>query len=229
MTFRLHSALAVAALFGAASPAAARTVHDEQIWLNGTVIGVLPNSNVAYFLEAQPRLVDGAGRLGQLLLRPAIGWRFSGAVTAYAGYAHVVMPIEGGRDRNEERLFTQLSWTLPKMGAGTLSSRTRLEHRRLSNGDDTGWRIREMIRYVHPLGRPSAAHPLIWAEAFVALNDTDWGARGGFDQLRSFIGAEIPLPGRSTLEAGYLNQAINDPGGRSRMNHVASLTLFIRP
>ena len=33
-------------------------------------------------------------------------------------------------------------------------------------------------------------------EGFVALNDTDWGARGGFDQLRTFVGAELPLPGR---------------------------------
>ena len=72
---------------------------------------------------------------GQLILRPAIGWKFSDAVTAYGGYAHVEQPIEGGRDRNEERLFTQLSWTLPKIGAGTLSSRTRLEHRRQSNGE----------------------------------------------------------------------------------------------
>ncbi len=220
---------------GAASPAAARSVTDEQVWLNATVIGTLPGSKVAYFLEAQPRFTDGAGRLGQLLLRPAIGWKFSGAVTAYAGYAHVVNPVEGGRDRNEERLFAQLSWTSagsgagPKRGAGTLSSRTRLEHRRLSNGDDTGWRLREMVRYVHPLGDPGRTRALAYGEAFVAFDDTDWGARKGFDQLRSFVGAEIPLAGKSTIEAGYLNQLVNATGGVTRVNHVLSLTLFVRP
>lgn len=226
----IASALAAAMLLGGiAMPARAATVEDEQVWLNATVIGTLPGSNVAYFAEVQPRFVDGAGRLGQLILRPAIGWKFSNAVTAYGGYAHVVNPVEGGRDRNEERLFVQLSWTLPKIGEGTLSSRSRIEHRQQSNGEDTGWRLREMIRYVHPLGRPAATRLLLSTEAFVALNDTDWGARGGFDQLRSFIGAEIPLAGRSTIEAGYLNQTVNAPGGLTRMNHVASISLFVRP
>ncbi|WP_156678224.1 DUF2490 domain-containing protein [Sphingomonas profundi] len=225
-----HPAFLIAAgLAATAAPAAAETVTDEQVWLNATVIGTVPGSRLAYFLEAQPRFVDGAGRLGQLILRPAIGWKASDRVTAYAGYAHVVLPVERARDRNEDRLFLQLSWTLPKSGAGTLSSRTRLEHRRLSTGSDTGWRVREMIRYVHPLGRPQRTRALVSAEAFVALNDTDWGARAGFDQLRGFAGVEIPLAGRTTIEAGYLNQLINDPGGRRRMNHVASLSLFVRP
>lgn len=221
--------LAALIVAGMASPAAARTVEDEQVWLNGTVMGTLQNSNVAYFVEVQPRFTDGASRLGQLLLRPAIGWKVSDAVTAYGGYAHVVNKVEGGRDRNEERLFAQLSWTLPKMGGGTLSSRTRLEHRSQSNGNDVGWRLREMIRYVHPLGKANAIRALVSTEAFVALNDTDWAVRGGFDQLRTFIGLEVPLPGRSTIEAGYLNQTVNAVGGVTRVNHVASLSLFVRP
>jgi hypothetical protein len=229
MPSRLLAVMAALIGAGGASPVAARTVEDEQVWLNGTIIGTLPNSNLAYFVEVQPRFADGASRMGQLLLRPAIGWKVSNAVTAYGGYAHVVNTVESGRDRNEERLFAQLSWTLPKMGEGTLSSRSRIERRRLSNGQDTGWRIREMIRYVQPLGRATAVRALVYGEAFVALNDTDWGARGGFDQLRSFIGAEIPLAGRSTIEAGYLNQTINAAGGVTRVNHVAALSLWVRP
>jgi len=92
-----------------------------------------------------------------------------------------------------------------------------------------GWRLREMIRYEHTLANPdNRLSALVYAEGFAALNDTDWGARGGFDQLRSFIGAEVGLSGSSTMEIGYLNQTINQTGGRPRMNHVASVSLSYR-
>lgn len=224
----MHARLLLPLLI-AAAPAAAATREDEQAWINATIMGSIGQSRVAYFAEVQPRFVDGASRLGTLILRPAIGWKFSDAVTAYAGYAHVETNVRDGADRNEERLFGQLSWTLRKRGPETLSLRTRLEHRRQSNGQQTGWRLRSLARYVTPLGAPERTRALVSVEPFVALNDTDWGARGGFDQVRSFAGVEIPLAGKSTIEAGYLNQFINEARGNSRMNHVLSLALFIRP
>jgi hypothetical protein len=210
-----------------AAPVAARTEQDESVWLNATVIGTV--GKFAYFVEAQPRIQQGVSHLDQLLLRPAAGYVFSKNVTLYGGYAHVFLPIENGKDRNEERLFTQLSWTLGKVGQGTLSSRTRLERRRLSNGDDTGWRFREFLRYTHPLGDPKHVRALVWEEVFVALDDTDWGQSRGFDQARTFVGLEVPLAGRSTMDIGYMNQAVNRPAGDLRMNHIASVTFWIRP
>lgn len=217
----------LACLF-AATPATAATVADEQVWLNGTVIGSL-KGRALYFVEVQPRVTDGASRLGQLLLRPAIGWKLSDRMATYLGYAHVVLPVENGPDRNEDRLFLQLIWTLGDVADGTLSSRSRLERRRVSNGDDTGWRVRGMLRYVHPLADPRRTRALVSVEGFAALDDTDWGARAGFDQVRSFVGVEVPLQGRSTLELGYLNQLVNRRAGDRAVHHVASLTLFIRP
>lgn len=211
-----------------AAPLAAATQQDEQFWFNGTVMGSL-KGGLLYFAEIQPRFGDGVSRLDQLLLRPAIGWKFSDAVSAYLGYAHVVLPIDNGKDRNEERTFVQLSWTLGNIAGGNLSSRSRMERRRLSDGDDTGWRARQMLRFVRPLADPKRIRALVSVEGFAALDDTDWGARSGFDQLRSFVGVEVPLKGRSTLEAGYLNQLVNRTAGDQRVNHVASLSLFIRP
>jgi hypothetical protein len=222
--FRL-TILAVATVW--AGPALAQTEHDEQAWLNLTAIGPV-SGDLVYFAEVQPRFGNGT-RLDQLLLRGALGWKLSSKVTLYQGYAHTVTAIEGGRDINEERSFQQLGVALGKPLGGELSSRTRLEQRWRSNGSDTGWRLREMIRYEHPLKAGSdAVNALVWSEAFVALNDTDWGARGGFDQLRTFLGAEIGLPGASTVEVGYLNQTINQTAGRTRMNHAASVTLWYR-
>ena len=217
---------ALASCLGA--PAHAETSQDEQFWLNLTSMGSIKD-DLVYFAEIQPRVGDGISRIDQALFRGAIGWKFSPSVTLYQGFAHIVVPVEGGKDVNEERSFQQINWTLGKPWAGELSSRTRLEQRWRSDGDDMGWRLREMLRYEKPLKPGSdALNALVYAEGFIALNDTDWGVRGGFDQLRSFIGAEVGLPGASTLEVGYLNQVINERGGDTRVNHVASVTLFFR-
>lgn len=210
------------------SPAGAATREDEQFWLNLTAMGSIKDELV-YFAEIQPRIGNGISRVDQSLFRGALGWKLSPTMTLYQGYAHVVVPIEGGKDINEERSFQQLSWTLGKPWGGELSSRTRLEQRWRSDGDDMGWRLREMLRVEHALKPGSdAVNALAYGEVFFALNDTDWGARKGFDQLRSFAGVEIGLPGASTMEVGYLNQLIDQGGSRQRVNHVASVTLFFR-
>jgi hypothetical protein len=211
-----------------ATPVHAATSEDEQFWLNLTAMGSIKDE-IVYFAEVQPRVGDSVSRVDQALFRGALGWKFSPSLTLYQGFAHVVVPVEGGKDVNEERSFQQVSWIMGKPWDGELSSRTRLEQRWRSNGDDMGWRLREMLRYEKPLKANSdAVNALVYAEGFVALNDTDWGARSGFDQLRSFVGAELGLPGASTLEVGYLNQLINQRAGDTRVNHVASVTLFFR-
>ncbi|WP_242122683.1 DUF2490 domain-containing protein [Sphingobium sp. Sx8-8] len=226
---RLLSALFLcASLLGIAGQAQARTSQDEQLWLNLTAMGPV-SGRLVYLAEIQPRVGDGISRLDQLILRGAVGWKLSPGLTLYQGYAHVVLPVDGGRDVNEERSFQQASWIVGKPWGGELSSRTRLEQRWRSDGDDMGWRLREMLRYEKPLKPGSnAVNALIYGEGFVALNSTDWGAKGGFDQLRSFIGAELGLGGASTAEIGYLNQYINQRAGNSRVNHVASVTIFFR-
>lgn len=212
----------------ACPPATAQTREDKQVWINLTTQGSIKD-RLVYFAEIQPRFGSGATRLEQLLLRPAIGWRVSPRVTVYQGYAHVILPIEGRRNRNEERSFQQVTWNVGQVGPGDLSTRTRLEQRWLSDGDDTGWRLRQMIRYRLPLRADRKGAGLLgWTEPFIALNDTDWGARGGFDQVRTFLGAELPFAAASTAELGYMNQLIDRGGGVRQMNHIASLSVFVR-
>ena len=204
--------------------AGAATRQDEQLWVNLTAMAPV-SGDLVYFVEIQPRMGDGVSRIDQTLLRGALGWKLSPKVTVYQGYAHVM-----AGDANDERSFQQLNWAIGKPFRGELSSRTRLEQRWRSNGQDMGWRLREMLRYEKPLKSGNdAINALVYAEGFAALNSTDWGAKSGFDQLRSFIGAELGLPGNSTAELGYLNQFVNQSGGRTRVNHVASITFFFRP
>jgi len=219
---------AALALLPLAAPAAAQTENDAQAWVNLTAMGSIKD-RLVYFAEVQPRAADDASRLDQLLLRPAIGWKLSDRVTVYQGYARVLTYV-GDRDtRREDRSFQQVTWTLPQGRRAEIQSRTRLEQRWRDDGDDMGLRLREMIRgeiAFSDTGRGVRA--LGYAELFVGLNRTDWNTRPGFDQLRSFVGVELPVGGRSTLEAGYLNQLVDRSGRAVRMNHVASLALFVR-
>ena len=212
-----------------ATPAAAQLRQDEQVWVNLTAMGPILD-RLVYFAEIQPRVADGVSRLDLTILRPAIGWKLSPAVTVYQGYARVESPgVDGAAGRGEDRLFQQISWTLPAGVRSELSSRTRLEERLRSDGRDMALRLRQMMRgewAFSPDGRGVRA--LGSVEAMIALNDADWISQTGVDQVRTFVGVEIPVKGRSTIEAGYLNQAINQPGGAARMNHVASISLFFR-
>lgn len=224
---KIACAALVAAFLPFGAAAHAQTREDEQVWVNVTAMGRL-NDELVYFAEVQPRTGDASSRLDMLLLRGGVGAVLKPGMTLYQGYARVVTPVDGGRDTREHRSFQQLSWSLGKVLGGELSSRTRFEQRWRNDGDDAGLRLREMLRYETPLGGTKSPSALVSTELFVALNDTDWGARGGFDQIRNFVGLEIPVGGTSTLEAGYLNHYVDQPGPRSRMNHVASLTLFLR-
>lgn len=210
-----------------AAPAAAETTQDAQAWANVTLMGPV-SGKVVYFAEAQPRFSERTGKLDTLLLRPAIGVRLSPDLTLYQGYARVISPRQGAADLKEHRSFQQVSWIVGRPGGAEISSRTRLEQRWRADGDDVGLRLREMARLELPFSGRDGLAALTYAELFWAFNDTDWGARSGFDQLRTFVGVEAPIGGASTLEAGYLNQVINMPAGRRRMNHVLSLTAFVR-
>lgn len=220
---RRLSRLLISCLTALPSTAIAGTNEDEQLWLNMTATGPV-SGKLIYFAEIQPRFSDRASGADQTLLRGALGWKLSDRVSVYLGYARVMLDAA-----HEDRSFQQLNWTVGKLLGGELSSRTRVEQRWRSDGDDLGWRLREMARYEKPLkSNSNTLNALIYAEAFAALNSADWGAKAGFDQLRSFVGAEVGLPGASTMEIGYLNQLVNQRGGDARVNHVASITLFFR-
>lgn len=211
-----------------ATSVVAQTAHDEGVWINATVMGRV-DGRLVYFAEVQPRITEGASRLTQLLLRPAIGYEVSKDLTLYQGYARVIDPVVNGTDRQEDRLFQQATWNIGRIGRLEVQSRTRLEQRWRNDGDGMSLRVRQMMRLEYPL-KPGAKRlaALGWSEAFVGLKSADWGGVTGFDQLRTFAGVEIPLPGRSTLEAGYLNQTRDAPGRRTSMAHIAALTLFVR-
>lgn len=225
LSFALIAAAAAAVL--TAAPASAQVREDGQVWFQTVAQGPIAG-DLVYFAELQPRFSADSAALAQMLIRPAVGVKLGDKVTLYQGYANVRTPQAGGGETRENRSFQQLNWALGAPGGVAVTSRTRLEQRWLSSGSDLGWRLRQMIRGAVPLKQGGKVKLIGSAEVFVALNDTDWGARGGFDRIRSFAGVELPLSGKSTVELGYLNQYVSTRTGPDQMDHVAAINLMLR-
>lgn len=204
-----------------ASPALALE-EDPEVWGAATAT-ISANDKVVVWLEAQGRFSDDASRLGQLLLRPAVGLKLDKTTTAFIGYAYVFTDPIGPASSEEHRIWQQLNWRLLGDGQGvTVTGRTRFEQRFRQGSSDMGLRFRQLLRVTAPTS--SAVRLVGWHESFIAIDDTNWGQRSGFDRMRNFVGIAYPVNANVSIEPGYMNEYVR-LRAQDRMNHIASLTI----
>lgn len=205
-------------------PAAA---DDTQLWSAVFVNGpAKEDSRLLLWFDGHARFRGGGDELDVSILRPGLGWRVSPKVDVWGGYARVTTH-RNGPDLQEDRLWQQATYQVTEVAGGRLTGRTRLEQRFRETGDDTGWRLRQTLRYARPIENTPLSL-VVNNEAFVGLNDADWGQRSGFDQNRAFVGGAWQATRQLRIEAGYLNQHINGHGSApDRTNHNASLSLNV--
>lgn len=214
------AALAPALLL--ATPAMAE--EDIQGWAAATAT-VPVDDKLVIWLEAQGRFSDDVTRLGQVLIRPGMGYKVTPSTTLFAGYAYVRTSPAGGAVTTEHRIWQQALWRALGDGKGvTLSGRTRLEQRFVHGTDDVGVRFRQLLRLTAPIDR-QGTQVVGWTEGFFGLNDTQAGQRGGFDRLRNFAGVSLPVNDQMRLEPGYMNEYVRRRGVDDRVNHIASVTV----
>lgn len=135
--------------------------------------------------------------------------------------------LADGADITENRSWQQASYAVVREGPVRVNGRTRLEQRFFNTGSDTGWRLRQQLRVAIPLATGNGPSFVTSGEVLLALNDTDWGARAGLDQLRGFAGVKVSLGSEQAIEIGYLNQFIRREGARDHVNHVGAVTLSL--
>ncbi len=219
--FRKVSAYAATIALAVVPSVAHAAEEDINIWLSQTA-SINAGDDVVIWLEAQERFTNDASRLGQILLRPAVGYKLDKSTTVFVGYTYVMTDPVGPAKTNEHRAFQQLSFRLLGDGKGvTLTGRTRLEQRFLEEQPGTGWRLRQQFRLTAPVSETVTG--VVWTEPFVGLNETGF-QRGGVAVWRNFVGISVPVGKSFRLEPGYLNQyVVRD--GRDRMDHTASLSL----
>lgn len=197
---------------------------DEQIWLAGTVEGPISGRLITWS-DVQLRFTNGADRLGQLVVRPSLGFALKPGDGLYLGYAYFETYPEGRPTQKEHRLWQQAQLrVLGTPGKAVLVSRTRLEQRFTEGEGETGWRLRQFTRGQVWVGNGWSL--IGFSEAFVGLNETPFQP-SGLSQLRNFAGVGKGLAPQLTLEAGYLNQRMIRPGADAT-NHIASISLFYR-
>jgi hypothetical protein len=210
--------------------ASAQTRHDAGAWLvlfgNGKFES-REESPLRWWFDGQSRFLDDAGGFNQLLIRPGLGYALRGDHTLWYGYAYIrTAPVGLGEEFDEHRMWQQWTYT-PSVDNWSFLHRSRLEQRWVETGSDVGLRWRQMARVQYKLTDTPQWSLIAWDEAFFHLNNTDWGARAGFDQNRAFfgVGYKHSPEARIRIEVGYLNQFIFRRGGESRMNHILSLSL----
>lgn len=219
-------ALLLLAALLAPTPAHAQD-SDEGAWLAFAGQGRLEGaraSGLRWWFDAHARFFDDSDGFETSILRPGIGYDLGERATLWLGYAWIRNdPPAGAFD--EQRVWQQWTWGRA-YGWGTPFLRTRLEQRFDERGGDTGWRLRQFVRWTRPLSDGSRLGWRVWDEVFYDLNDTSWGQDVGFRQNRAFAGLGWALDGQLTLELGYLNQRLWRDGARDSSNHVLAITLL---
>lgn len=208
-------------------------IQDAGLWLGAFAQGefsapALRDKNARWWFDANTRFLGESYPLLQTVLRPGIGRQLNDEQSIWAGYAWIGESIPG-LDFHENRIWEQ--WSLTQdYGDTTVLFRSRLEQRFVSVGNDAGWRFRQMIRLQRPFRGNDKLLWVAWDEIFFHLNNTDWGARTGYNQNRVFvgIGREPRFTGRRRTEIGYLYQQINVPeDGADLSNHILSVNIFL--
>ncbi len=210
---------------------------DTRAWGNITARGnfgyVDPDfKRWLWWMEGQLRARDCCSSdisLDQSLIRPGLGYALTDQSTVWVGYARVSNYLVG-QEIEENRIWQQFLWS-GKLPFGTFTFRPRLEQRWQANGNDTGSRFRQFVKFSTPLPFYPTLNFVFWDEVFVNLYDTDWGpnvpSKQGFDQNRGFVGIGYRYSPEIMTEIGYMNQYIQThTAANDRMNHILSVTVL---
>lgn len=223
---RTLGAVLAVALAGLSHARLAAQDHDLQQWTLLVAQGPIKD-NLLVQAEIQPRMTNDASRLGQFQISPAIGYRLSKKASVFVGYMFVHTDPVDRPAFDENRFYQHIVFPVAKVGDVTVTARTRMEARTVVGAEDLAWRFRQQVRAQMPFEEDKGPLLVAWSEAFLNLNDADWGPREGMDRWRNFVGVSVPVAKGVMLEPGYLNQAVFREG-EDRFDHIASITMFYR-
>ncbi|WP_404365924.1 DUF2490 domain-containing protein [Sphingomonas sp. MMS24-J45] len=219
------SAAALALLAAFPSVAAAQEQDGEawaSFWVQGPLAGKLLGS-----VDGSLRVSDRGTDAPTILIRPLVGVQATRTLSLWGGYTYVASNPSGRPAVREHRAVQQAMWNVGKVAGGNLVSRTRLEQRWVEGRAGTGHRLRQMLRYTTPIDRRNTQFVLS-SETFVAFNSTPFGQAAGFDQVRNFVGLNLPIAPKLTADVGYMNRYIRRRGAEDRMDHILPVTLVAR-
>ncbi len=233
---------AFAASIVSAQTSATRTwVTNPNAWYN--YFGDHPiktGSKWGIHVEGQWRRHDLGLNWQQLLLRTGVNYDFSKNVQVTAGYAFVntyrygeipLAPATFGEHRFFEQAIVKQT-----LGKWNISHRYRLEQRLIDEKrvpvpggphEHIRWRYENRFRYMFRIARPIKGPwgIALYDEPFIAFGHNV--ASDVFNQNRAYAAITRTLPKSSRLEAGYMNQIIQQRNGRIfESNHILQVAIY---
>lgn len=215
-----------------------KLAHSQVVNDSGTWLALFANGDIRsahtdrwkWWFDGHARFFDDTNGFGQSIVRPGIGYRLGESATVWAGYGWIATSPAAVPTFDEHRVWQQITWSNDLCDT-SLGYRSRLEQRFLETGSDTGWRFRQLVAARRPFAQAPNLTFVLWDEVFLNFNDTDWGADGGFDQNRVFVGLGFKFKSDSPvrIETGYLNQYVGRPGRDDLSNHLVSVNLYWSP
>jgi hypothetical protein len=211
--------------------------NDLQMWQIGSIRTHITKRILGY-MDVQNNEVNLTGtkghstpgtHYGQLLIRPAIGFQVNKYLSVWQGYGWT--PSFQPQFRNENQIWEQfiLERKFEHLHNLSLSSRNRLEIRRIAGAGGTALRYRNQLRAALPLGKTKWSL-VMYDEPFINLNTVGNGPRSGFNQNWFFFGINRKISKSVSAEVGYLNNYVNNPlNSTDRMNHVIMISMNINP
>lgn len=222
------------ALLPCPSPAEPRVVdHNSHGWL--TYFGDHPfgNSKWGAHLEGQARRHDLGRTWQQLLLRPAVNYDVSPALTLTAGYAYARTHSYGDfapatPATNEHRLWEQAIWRY-SAGRAAFNSRFRFEQRFIgsANPAQSGFRHENRLRTWEQVTIPSSGPVYFTAYDEIWFYIKPYVSSSAFDQNRAYAAVGYRMRPDWRLELGYMNQALLQRSGSVlESNHTLVVSLY---
>lgn len=212
--------------------AAAATEDDVGAWAIFSASGAFGERDAGrwrYWLDLQQRYFDIGSGANQQLVRSGIGYSLSDTVTAWGGYARIETRSRSGDSAHEDRFWQQLVWSARYSETATLETRIQLEERSVSIGADTGYALHLRVGYLSDMGAAQRFRLSLFVEPVLDLRDTDWAGSAGLRQLRAYAGLRIAVNDAWSIETGYLLQSIHNDRIGDLRNHIAIMSLRLRP
>jgi len=210
-------------LFCLGQPCVPAVNQDLQLWSPITLDGRL-YKNYRGYLEITPRLGKNITRLNQLLLRPAIQYKFNDKISLFAGYLWQTN-YQNGEVLHEHRLWEQALFN-KDIKRFSIINRTRLEQRMFPHLSDTGNRLRHLLKFEYDLS--DKWYLVTSDELFVNINSVANGPKAGIDQNRIFAGVGMRPRKRMRIEIGYQYQYVNRSDQFDDLgNHAILVQTFI--
>ncbi|CAN4273644.1 Protein of unknown function DUF2490 [Methylophilaceae bacterium] len=199
--------------------------EDGRAWINLQANGPTGVDNLRWYVEVQPRFREELKERDQFFFRPAVYYAIAPKTSLWLGYVYVRNYTSNPVIESEHRYWQQLLHEFEPINGVRFRSMTRFEQRNFEGANDTGYKLRQRFTLNFPIENYPNLSTLVFDEYHLNLNETDYGARSGFDQNRLFAGFAWKSSQQILVEFGYLNQYVN-LRNEDAMNHILASTVY---